>query len=146
MESSKYMDIWVTMFHTKDAINKLRQKELEPYGISPEQSGILALLGSRQESPTPADISRWMFRERSSVTIILNRMVAKGLVKKTTDPVKKNRVRISLTKKGKEVLEQVKRQGACIDRIMSNLTDEQRAQLHTCLKILLEKASAKAST
>lgn len=140
MQNSKYTDIWVTLIHTKDAISKVRQKELEPCGITVEQSGILALLCSRKESPTPAEISRWMFRKRSSVTIILNRMVAKGLVTKTTDPAKRNRVRILLTEKGKKVAEQVKLKGACIVRIMSNLTDEQCDQLHSYLKILLEEA------
>jgi DNA-binding MarR family transcriptional regulator len=92
------------LFHllrqTSDAIHKAREVELKKYKITPEQAGALVCIHSLGNKATPAELSRWLFRERNSITILLNRMHKLGLINKRADNKRKNVIRLSLTKKG----------------------------------------------
>jgi DNA-binding MarR family transcriptional regulator len=139
METSELVNTWATLVQVKDVISKLRQKEIQPYNISPAQTSVLATLYNSPASLTPADISRSLVRNPSSITIILNRMAAKGLIIKASDKLKKNLIRVSLTSQGRKLYSQILK-NMCIPRIMSNLSDRQRQQLKTALDILLDRA------
>ena len=92
------------LFHllrqTADTIHKTRDIELKKYNITPEQSAALIGIHSLGKKATPAELSRWLFRERNTITILLNRMHGLGLINKKTDTDRKNIIRLSLTKKG----------------------------------------------
>lgn len=139
MTSDERYEIWITLNRTVDAMSRLRQKETRPQGLTVEQSAILSLLRTRKGNPTPAEISRWIFRKPSSVTVALNRMVAKGLVQKAPDPKRKNWIRVSMTEKGKELSDRMGRT-RCVDEVLSRLSDEQCEQLQAYLQILLTEA------
>ena len=85
-----------------DAMHRSREIELKKYNLSPEQAGALVCIYSLGNKATPAELSRWLFRERNTVTILLKRMYKLGLVKKRQDTKRKNIIRLSLTKKGLE--------------------------------------------
>jgi DNA-binding MarR family transcriptional regulator len=142
MTENEYFQLWVTLNRTKDVLHLLRQKELKPLSISLEQAGILMLLRNSKTSPTPADISRWLFRDRSTVTIALKRMAAKGLIFRNIDPKRKNRLRVTLTEKGKDLSKRL-RKNTYITEIFSNLSDSQCRMLQQTLRILMEKAEFK---
>jgi DNA-binding MarR family transcriptional regulator len=139
MQRDEYLKLWVSLVKAKDAISKIRQKELEPFNISPEQSGILFVLTRVKADPTPADLSRLLIRDPSSITIMLKRMEARGLITKSPDRNKKNLIRVTITDKGKEIYNQVIARN-CVFKIMSGLTDEQCHQLKNYLDILLTRA------
>jgi MarR family transcriptional regulator, organic hydroperoxide resistance regulator len=141
MQNEDYLELWVNLVQAKEAIGKVRRKELSAYNISPEQSGILSLLSRLHKPPTPAEIARGTFRDPSSVSIILNRMEASGLITKINDSNKKNLVRVSITEKGRKTYNHILR-SICVFRIMSGLSDEQCKQLKECLKILQLRAHA----
>jgi DNA-binding MarR family transcriptional regulator len=94
------------LFHllrqTADAIHKSREYELKKFDLSPEQAGALVCIHSLGPKATPAELSRWLFRERNSVTILLNRMHRMGLIDKKADTKRKNLIRLSLTPAGYE--------------------------------------------
>ena len=145
MTDQEYLNLWVDLVHAKDAISKLRQKELKRYKISPEQSAILSFLQDSGVNPTPADLSRQLFKDPSTVTIILNKMAAKDLVKKETDENKKNLIRVSLTENGRRIHNQIV-QTMCIYRIMAELSEAQCKQLKKCLDILLAKTQTELNS
>ena len=66
------------LIHTDDIISKIRQKELKPFSVTPEQTGVLFCLTLVEKNPTPADLSRMLIEDRSSITLIPNRMEIKG--------------------------------------------------------------------
>jgi DNA-binding MarR family transcriptional regulator len=92
------------LFHllrqTSDAVHKTREVELKKYQLTPEQAGALVGIYSLGKEATPAELSRWLFRERNSITILLNRMHKFGLINKKPDLRRRNIIRLSLTKKG----------------------------------------------
>jgi DNA-binding MarR family transcriptional regulator len=142
MKQQDYVNLWATLVNTRDAISKLRQREMKQYHITAEQSGVLSILYSTRDSLTPAEISRRLIRDPSSVTVILNRMAAKGLINKSKDKKKKNLIRVTLTKKGDDLYSQILK-GMCIYALFSVLSDEQCQQLQNCLNTLLAEAIGK---
>jgi DNA-binding MarR family transcriptional regulator len=126
--------LWVLVFQTRDLIFKLRQRELRQYRISVEEAASLGVLNAIGDKATPAIVARWMIREHHSVLGIMSRMEKRGLVKKTKDLERKNIVRISLTEKGRQALEQSTKRES-IHEIMSHMTEDERREL----RLLLEK-------
>jgi len=132
-------ELWVLLYQAKDAIEIAREKELRPYGISPMQAAVLFIVQAIGDKATPAEISRWMFRQHHSVSGLLNRMEKAGLVKKTKDLDRKNLVRVTLTEKGQQAYrDSLKRES--LHNIMPSLSKEKRQQLKSYLKELRDTA------
>jgi DNA-binding MarR family transcriptional regulator len=87
---------------TADSVYKAREAELKKYSISPEQAAAMVCIRSLDNKATPAELSRWLFRKRNSITILLNRMQKLGLIDKKANKDRKNSFTIKLTKKGYE--------------------------------------------
>jgi len=85
----------------------------------------------------------------TAITLMLRKMEAKGLVEKKTDPADRRFFSVSLTEKGKSVVEQLKRLRKSIDGItVIGFTQEEQAHLQSLLRTvrqnLLEQISANA--
>ena len=137
--SDKDYNLWTLLGLTRDAIQRARQKELAQYNISSRQSAVLFIVRAIGDKATPAEISRWLFRESHSISDLLSRMERQGLVRKVKDLDRKNQVRIELTQKGHEVYQQSYKRES-IHRILSFLSEEQRKQLGSSLQTLRDKA------
>ena len=145
-ETSKYysysdpdQDLWVFLTHTRYAIYRARERELQRYGISPEQVGILFIVQALESKATPSEISRFIMRQPHTVSALIDRMEEKGYVKKYHDLEKKNLVRVAITPKGTEAYESSRKRGP-IHRIMGVLSEEERVQLKELLKKLQVQA------
>jgi DNA-binding MarR family transcriptional regulator len=132
-------DLWMLLTHTRYAIYRSREKELQRYGVSPEQVGVLFIVQALGNKATPSEISRYILRQPHTVSALIERMSEKGFVKKMHDLDKKNLVRVSLTEKGQKIYERSTKRGP-IHRIMSTLSDSERTQL----RLLLEKLHTQA--
>jgi len=121
-------NIWVLLYQARDAVFRAREKELSQYGITAMEAGALFVIQATSGKTTPAEISRWMFRQHHTVTALLSRMAKKGLITKARDSAKKNMWRVSLTKKGEKAYRQsIKRES--IHTAMSALSENDRQQL-----------------
>jgi DNA-binding MarR family transcriptional regulator len=132
-------DLWMLLTHTRYAIYRSREKELQRYGVSPEQVGVIFIVQALNNKATPSEIARLILRQPHTVSALIERMAEKGFVKKVHDLDRKNLVRVSLTEKGQKVYEHSTKRGP-IHRIMSTLTDGERTQL----RHLLEKLHGQA--
>jgi DNA-binding MarR family transcriptional regulator len=128
-------DLWMLLTHTRYAIYRSREKELQRFGVSPEQVGVLFIVQALNNRATPSEISRFILRQPHTVSALIERMAEKGLVRKVHDLDRKNLVRVSLTEKGQKVYEHSTMRGP-IHRIMNTLSDEERTQLRTLLQKL----------
>lgn len=124
---------------TGDAVTRCRDVELRKYSITPEQAAALVCIHSIGKKATPAKVSRWIFREANSVSVLLRRMENSGLIKKTTDIQNKRSTRLSLTKKGYEAYKHAIEFHAFYD-IISVLPEDKRQQLCSILETLRSKA------
>jgi DNA-binding MarR family transcriptional regulator len=138
-ESAKYFsysdedhDLWMLLTHTRYAIYRAREKELQRYGVSPEQVGVLFIIQALGNRATPSEISRYILRQPHTVSALIERMSEKGLVKKFHDLDKKNLVRVSLTEKGQKIYTSSTKRGP-IHKILGVLSGEERARFRSTL-------------
>jgi DNA-binding MarR family transcriptional regulator len=135
-------ELWVLMHQTCDAIIRARENELrQKIGISRMQRAVLFIVKTTKVPATPAEISRWLFREPHSVSGLLNRMEKQGLVRKVKDLDRKNLIRIAITEKGEEAYQQSEDLKA-IPNILSCLTRKKKENLKAYLEALRTKALA----
>ena len=120
--------IWTALRNVGYLMDRVRTKELSKYGLSTSQAGMLHHVKALGERATPAAIARIQHREATSVSSILIRMEKLGLVKRTKDMARKNQVRVYLTDKGEDALNDAARRES-IDRVMSRMSAENRRHM-----------------
>jgi MarR family transcriptional regulator, 2-MHQ and catechol-resistance regulon repressor len=131
--------------HQKAVVNLLytygwlteKSKELfAPEDITPQQFNILRIL--RGSHPTP--MSTLQIRERmldkmSDTSRIVDRLIAKSLVKKGISKTDRRLVDVMITEKGKKLLERLDERQDDMDNIFGNITKKEA----TILSDLLDK-------
>jgi DNA-binding MarR family transcriptional regulator len=145
-EAAKYysaedddQDLWLLLTHTRYAVFRAREKELQRYGVSPEQVGLLFVVQALGNKATPAAISRHIIRQPHTVSALVDRMTKRGLVKKVKDLDRKNLVRVVMTEKGKKTYELSTKRGP-IHRIMNVMEEEERKNFRATLEKIMAKA------
>ena len=118
---------------TRHMAFKVRQKELDKYGITPRQAAVLHIIPLIGKKATPAEISRWLGRESHTVSSNLNTMERQGLIKKTKDLDKRNLVRITLTRKGRRAVDQAMELHS-VETLLGRLTKMERTQFRSILE------------
>ncbi len=137
--ADKDYNLWVLLHQTRNAILKIRDKELRQYGISTREASTLFNVQAIGDTATPAEIARWAFREHHTVSALVKRMEKKGLITKVKDVDRKNIWRVSLTEKGEKAYRQsLKRES--IHAVMSSLTENERKQLEIYLRKVRDQA------
>ena len=143
MGKSQYTDedynLWVLLAQARDAMFKVRQRELKRYGVSTAEANILSLIKDITDKTTLAEIAQPLIRETHTVSEIINRMQKRGLVRKAHDPDRSKGVRVELTDKGHEAYRQSLGRES-IHRIMSPLSKNKRHQLRSNIKELRDSA------
>lgn len=139
LEKDKEFKLWWLFNRTRDAMFKVRTRELRKAGISVRKAGALLIIKVLGDRAILSEIARWMFKEPHSVSGLVNRMEEEGLVKRVKDLEKKNLVRVEMTEKGQQAYEySVERE--TLHRVMSALSEEERDQFGSCLVKLRNKA------
>ena len=139
LEKDKEFKLWWLLNRTRDAMFKVRTRELRKADLSVRQSGALLIIKTLGGRAILSEIARWMFKEPHSVSGLITRMEEEGLVKRVKDLEKKNLVRVEITEKGQQAYEHsVKREA--LHRVMSSLSEEERDQFGSCLVKLRNKA------
>ena len=139
LHADKDYNLWVLLHQTRNAILKIRDKELRQYGISTREASTLFNVQAIGDTATPAEIARWAFREHHTVSALVKRMEKKGLITKVKDVDRKNIWRVSLTEKGEKAYRQsLKRES--IHAVMSSLTENERKQLEIYLRKVRDQA------
>ncbi len=134
--------LWQLLHRSSRAVVRVRQKELDNYGITVTGAAVLETvirLVKSGERPTPTEVARLLFLEANSVSEQLKRMAADGLIRKVKDLNRKNLVRIEVTERGYKLYRDTLNQKS-IDAVMSLLTDKQKEELWSLLTMLRERA------
>jgi len=135
-------ELWVLLHQACDAMIRARENELREIGISRMQAAVLFIVKAIDGPATPAEISRWLFREPHTVFGLLVRMEKQGLVRRIKDLERKNMVRVTITEKGEEAYRR-SRKLKVIRTILSGLSPEQRDNLKPYLETLRKRALGK---
>ena len=102
-------------------------------GLSQGEAHILALLATAGPS-TIADLHRGLAHKRSTLTSILDRLVARGLVTRQVSTEDRRTFVIDTTAKGRPVAQRVHRHLAALEASVARTVTS--AEMRTCLKVL----------
>jgi len=143
MSRAEFLDqdfnLWILLAQTRALLFAAGEVELSKWNISLMQGWTIFTIKAIGERATPAEIARWLGREPHTVSSLLSRMVAQGLVVKEKSLDKKNLVRIRLTEKGEKLYHEAIGMKP-MHEIISVLSHEERQHLNMLLGKLRDKA------
>lgn len=131
--------IWLLLEQTRNAIYKARSLELEEYGISPVQAGVMFVIHTLGGRARPAEIARWLVREPHSISGLLSRMEEGGRLQREPDLERKNAVSIVLTAEGRDICDKTF-QRESVRQAFAGLSDEERKEFMDSLVKLRDRA------
>tara|TARA_B100000315_G_scaffold260520_1_gene322554 strand:- start:2413 stop:2898 length:486 start_codon:yes stop_codon:yes gene_type:complete len=108
-------------------------KMMSELQITPGQFGV-ALLINANPGLTQSALARAVGIERSTMVAVIDALESRSLVERRPSPVDRRSYALILSEQGKQLIEKLKPMVATHeDRIASNLSDEERAQLISLL-------------
>ena len=127
--------VWLLSHRVGDALALCEDSMLAEYGISVEQFAVLASVRSRGGSLRPTDLASILERSPNSVSMLVDRMVKAGLVKRTRDRTDRRVVNVTLTDKGKKAVEPaVPASWEFIQKILSQVSGQDMRALASLLE------------
>jgi DNA-binding MarR family transcriptional regulator len=133
--------LWLLLPRVGDALALCQDLVFSKYGITTEQWRVLACIKSRGPLK-PTDISLMLERSPNSISMLVDRMVKAGLVRRKRDRKDRRIVFVSMTDKGKDAIDLGVPAGwEFMNKLLSPLSyDEQRALADMLEKIKCELA------
>jgi DNA-binding MarR family transcriptional regulator len=116
---------------------ELNREEFRPYDLSTPQYSILFY--ASVEGVPLSHICQEMVADNSNLTRLVDRLEARGLVRRAPDPRDRRVTLVQLTPEGKALIDELRpRHREFVERRMRYLTPEQLAALHTAMATLYE--------
>jgi len=135
--------LWLLLHRVHDVVTLCEESILREYGLTPEQFAVLASIRSDGGSLRPVDLALMLERSPNSVSMLIDRMVKAGLVRRTRDRKDRRAVNVTLTSKGAKALEPAApADWEFIQKILLTLPDEDRHALADTLEIVKCEAFA----
>jgi MarR family transcriptional regulator, organic hydroperoxide resistance regulator len=130
--------LWRLLDHTRFMISRLRQKELDQVGLTPEQAYILDIMVQNGGTTNINHIAGITMRRHHSISTQIERMEKQGLVKKKRSTRDRREFGILITEKGQELFKQIKRDS--MKQVFACLSEEDKKELDIRLRSLLINA------
>jgi DNA-binding MarR family transcriptional regulator len=126
--------LWLLLRRVGDALSLCLDLVYSKYGITNEQSGVLAAIKSRGPSRI-SDLSSILERSPNSISMLVDRMVKGGLVKRTRDKKDRRTVFVTMTDRGRQVIDPAVPEGwQLIHKVLSPLSYDQQSGLADMLE------------
>jgi len=95
----------VALLRTADVVRRRVAKGMEPFGITPQQFNVLRILRGAGDKPLPTlEIAERMVEQAPGITRLLDRIEARGWVKRVRCTEDRRQVLCSITPEGLELL------------------------------------------
>jgi DNA-binding MarR family transcriptional regulator len=114
---------------------ELNREEFRPYDLSTPQYAIL--FHATPQGVPLSKLCEEMLADNSNLTRLVDRLEARGLVRRAPDPRDRRVTLVQLTPAGEQLISELRpRHRDYIERRMSHLTPEQLAAMHTAMATL----------
>ena len=114
---------------------ELNREEFRPYDLSTPQYAIL--FHASVEGVPLSVICQEMVADNSNLTRLVDRLEARGLVRRAPDPRDRRVTLVQLTPEGKALIDELRpRHRVFVERRMSHLSPEQLTALHNAMETL----------
>ena len=139
---SEYQKSALNIIYTFNWVNEKINRQFEPFDITQQQFNILRILRGAGQPLSTLQIRQRMLDKMSDTSRIVDRLVKKGMVKKTVCREDRRLVDVLLTDKGKKLLQTMDGLNDEMDAIFKYLNNEEARQLN----YLLDKIRTSDST
>ena len=128
-----YQKSLINFIYTYNWMNEKVKAFFDQHNITAQQFNILRILRGAGKPISTLQIRQRMLDKMSDTSRIVDRLVLKGLVKKTICPTDKRLVDISITEKGKKLLEVIDKYEGEMDAIFGNISESDAKTLNKLL-------------
>ena len=127
---------WVKLARSFNTINKVVNEEINTYGVTPSQFGVLEALYHLGDMPI-GKLGEKILVTGGNMTVILDNLEKQGYIERIKSPTDRRSLFIKLTEKGKTLIDQVfPGHKLFVAEIISVLTEEEQIVLGSLLKKL----------
>jgi DNA-binding MarR family transcriptional regulator len=139
--SNLILELWFITHRTRDILRNCGDKVFGESGLTAEQYGVLAVMEVLGSSVRVTDLARGLGRSANSVSMIVDRMVKAGLVRRGRDRGDRRTVRVSISSKGEAAFRPATVAGLeLIREIMSPLSYEDKRTFLSLHEVVRQKA------
>jgi DNA-binding MarR family transcriptional regulator len=129
------LGLWLLLHRVHDSLALCEDSIFKGYGLTSEQFRVLAAVKGRGGSSRPSELARILERSPNSISMLIDRMVKAGLVKRTRDRKDRRAVNVSMTGKAEKCLGPAGPAGwEFIQKILSPLSHEDKRILASLLE------------
>ncbi|HVV07482.1 MAG TPA: MarR family transcriptional regulator [Puia sp.] len=130
---NEYQKSAINLIYTYNWVTEKITNIFDEWDITPQQFNILRILRGAGQPLSTLQIRQRMLDKMSDTSRIVDRLVKKGLVKKGICKMDRRLVDVTITDKGKKLLEKIDQYSDQMDGIMKNLTEEDARTLNELL-------------
>ena len=132
--------VWVLLRQAYNLILKCEDRVFSEYNLTTEQHAVLMTIKHISGPVRITDIARWLDRSVNSISMIIDRMVKAGLVRRVRDRKDRRTVFVTITSKAEKAYVPASVAGwDLIQEILSPLSDEDKLTLIRLLETLRDK-------
>jgi DNA-binding MarR family transcriptional regulator len=140
MEMTEGLKGFLRMEVVTAVMERARNLELAKIGLNIPQARVLYCVKTAKEPLTPGSLARMVQRQPNTISALVHRMEARGLITTRQDIERKDCVMISLTKKGEEALKRCWATTTVLDAVFSCLSKKEADMLYAITKKLHNKS------
>ena len=138
IQQAKFRNIYqkasINLIYTLGWVRDRTKPIFDAEDITPQQFNILRILrGSFPQPLSTLQIRERMLEKMSDTSRIVDRLIAKGLVKKVVCKSDRRLVDVIISEKGKKLLERLDSRQEEMDGVLRNLTEKEAATLSDLL-------------
>jgi uncharacterized lipoprotein YddW (UPF0748 family) len=130
---TEYQKARINIIYTYNWLSEKVNSIFEEWDITPRQFNILRILRGEGKPLSTLQIRQRMLDKMSDTSRIVDRLLIKGLVKKTPNGEDRRLVDIVITSKGRKLLEKIDPFEDHADKFMANLSEEETKTLNRLL-------------
>ena len=131
---------WVLLRQVPNLVARCEDQVFSKHGLTTERHAVLMSIRQIDGPVRPTDVARWLDLSVNSVSMIIDRMVKAGLVKRTRDRKDRRTVFLTATEKAEKAYMKASAAGwELIQEILKPLSDKDKRTLIKLLEILRDK-------
>jgi DNA-binding MarR family transcriptional regulator len=130
---NEYQKAGINIIYTFNWMNEQMRNLFEAHELTSQQFNILRILRGAGQPISTLQIRQRMLDKMSDTSRIVDRLILKGLVKKSVCKTDKRLVDVTITDKGKKLLAKLDEHQDDMDKVIGNLTDDEAKQLNFLL-------------
>jgi MarR family 2-MHQ and catechol resistance regulon transcriptional repressor len=141
-QENTVLRLWLLLRRVGDALMLCQDSVFSKYGLTTEQFGVLTSIKSRGPL-RPTDLASILERSPNSISMLVDRMVKAGLVRRTRDRKDRRVVNVSSTSKGEKAVEPAVITGwEFFHEVLSPLSYDDQCALASMLETLKSELAA----